>query len=92
MQLIIVLIALAIFVNIVILTLIAMRVSRSAEKLEMFSETFEKMAKNILEEHLKVLVKMAGACEASEDHLKTINKNIYLMAKKVLGKEGEDKA
>lgn len=91
MQAILVLIAVAIFVNIVILTIVAMKVSRSAEKLEMFCETFEQMARNILEEHLKAVSKIAASCETSQDHLKTVNKNIYLMARKILGKEIEDK-
>ncbi|NIN67632.1 MAG: hypothetical protein GTO63_23610 [Anaerolineae bacterium] len=90
MQVIFVLIAVAIFVDIVILTLVAMKVGRSAEKLEMFCETFEQMAKNILEEHLKAVSKISGSCEASEDHLKTINKNVYLMAKQLMGKDQKD--
>jgi len=91
MQIMFLLIAAAIFANIVILTLVAMRVSRSAEKVEMFCETFEQLTRNLLEDHLAAVSKVAKDCETSEDHLKTINKNVYLMARKILGKEGEGK-
>lgn len=91
MQVIFLLIVVAIFADIVILTIMAMRVSRGVEKIEMFCDTFEQVTKNVLEDHLNALSKVAENCKTSEDHLKTINKNIYLMARKILGKEEEDK-
>lgn len=86
-----VLVLLAILVNVAILTIITMKINGGIEKIEMFCETFERMNRNLFEDQFEAVSRIEERARTNEDHLKTINKNVYLMARAIIGKEEDNK-
>jgi cell shape-determining protein MreC len=81
------LVAVIILADLVIITLLAFRANRTAQKVEMLCDTLEKTLNNALEEPISKVDDLHQKLTQAEDHLRTINKNIYILASQIVQQE-----
>lgn len=68
------------------------RLLSTLRKLDSYCDTFEKVIQNAFEEQGQPARDISRKLDTSLDHLKTMSRNIYVMAKVLMGERREEEA
>lgn len=86
------LVALIILADLILITVLFLKAGKTVEKVEMLCDTFERTIHNALEDSTSRIEGLDKKLAEVEDHLRTINKNIYIMARQIIRHEEEQEA
>ncbi len=89
---IILLVVILILANLLIITLLLLKTGKVTEKVEMLCDTFEKSLENGLEDSTARTRDIVERMAETEDHLRTISKNVYIIASKIVKDVEEQKS
>jgi ElaB/YqjD/DUF883 family membrane-anchored ribosome-binding protein len=81
------LVALVILADLIIITALFLKADRTLHKVEMFCDTFDSVLNNVAATSDSRLDKLNEKLAEAEDHLRTISKNIYIMARRIIQEE-----
>ena len=84
------LMAVIILANLILITIMALQANRAMLKIEMFCDTLEKTLHNVLEGPTSKMDDIDKKLAQTEDHLRTINKNIYILASQIVRQEEQE--
>ncbi len=81
------LVALVILADLIIITALFLKADRTLHKVEMFCDTFDAVLSDVAGTSDSRLDKLNEKLAEVEDHLRTISKNIYIIARQMIQEE-----
>lgn len=78
-----------ILANLVIITILLLKTGKAMQKVEILCDTFERTLRNTLEDSTFKMDDLKEKIDKAEDHLRTINKNIYIIARQLIRQDDE---